>query len=445
MGFRDRLKNRRIVKWLRNRRVVQWAKLKLGFVDLPPLRGFVYLDENAVISLLASTTGGITDQQSTRKRKRISGSITSMIPGAKGNIGTSREKSSEVVRRYVIQSNFTEFYGLRKEDLKLSDNADANEGVTLPAQHELKATIDGIEMAEEGLERGDLMELNVELGSHDVFKIYKAIDLFSQIVESLPAGSAPISELESGDFSIDDMDSLIELVDKFLIGLVPIVGKVQNYGLVHDDEKAYVAQKDLLDNEEIEYDSFSIVGFVDEEKLWQDSTRFLFDKREYTAYCRLNNNRFKDDWIPLKLMNVVDSVSEGTSESVQKLPELFNLDSETTPERSVDEGQDLVRNDVVQYLKRIPEDIDDGTIDEIAAEIAETVNEPSLDTEKRESLLEESERLIQERDITLDIADITRARAIGAVIAENTDNTETNYTDSESDWFLEVDFISIYW
>uniref|UniRef100_UPI0015EF90F2 DUF6414 family protein n=1 Tax=Halorhabdus salina TaxID=2750670 RepID=UPI0015EF90F2 len=78
------------------------------------------MEEDAVVSLLASTTGGITEQQTTGQKKRISSSITGNLgagpASVKSSIGAAKEESSEVVRQYVIESNFKELYDMRKDE-----------------------------------------------------------------------------------------------------------------------------------------------------------------------------------------------------------------------------------------------------------------------------------------------------------------------------------------
>ena len=434
-------KRRWIVRWMGNSRLVRWIKMKLGFVDLPPLREFVYLDESSLISLLASTTGGITDQQSTRQRKRISGSITGILPGNQGDIGATKEKTSEIVRQYVIQSNFTEFYELRKGDLKLSDQIKSNSAI--PLQGTRTTELDGFEVSDSELKRGDMIELEVELGSHDLYKIYKAVDLLGEIIESLPDDSDPISEIESEEFSGGNVSDIIELIGKFLIGLVPIEGEVENYGVVKSDSQAYIGEKSVLEKQDIEYDSFSIVGSVKESAMWQDTTRFLFDENEYTAYCRIDDPQLEEDWMPLKLMDVVDGIEEGASESIQQLPNEFDLDDDSGSSNTVEKGRKIVNSDIKIYLSYIS-DLDDDTINQVANDISSRVETDNLQTEDREQFMRLSEEAIEQEE-QLDIDEVNKVRIIGNVITENDVDTQSGTDDTETDWYLKVDFVSIYW
>jgi len=70
-------------------RLLDWVKAKLGYVNDLPLREFVYLDETSVISLIASTTGGITEQKSTVKRRQISGSIKGGLGDKTSSLGAT--------------------------------------------------------------------------------------------------------------------------------------------------------------------------------------------------------------------------------------------------------------------------------------------------------------------------------------------------------------------
>lgn len=447
-----------IIRWfsLKTKGLIRWVKLKLGLIDEPPLREFVYLDENAVISLLASTTGGITEWQTTFQRSQISSSITgSLSPtggtqGAKasGKISASQEKASEIVRRYVIQSNFTELYDLRKDHLILSDRQDANEGITteFPIQSDNSPiSIEGLDVQTEELKRGNLLELDVELGSHDVYKIYKAFDLFYDIFESLPNWSEIASNIESEDFSADDFKSLIDIIDKFLTGLVPIVGRLQNYGIVQDGNKAYIVEKSLLEDEGIAYDTVSVVGFVKEDELWQDSTRFLFDESEYTVYCRIDDVQISDQWVPLKLLDVIDDATGGTSESVQNLPEVFNMNSDSdSPETSIDLNHEIIKEDVKRYIDRIAEDISETDKQDIANRLVQKTDARTLNIDIRERTLKEVGQILEE-DYGAELDVIDQTDIYGDVLFRDAETRSQLYRDSETDWFLEVSFISIYW
>lgn len=447
-----------ILRWtsLRINSLIRRIKLRLGLVDEPPLREFVYLDETAVISLIASTTGGVTEQQSTLKRSQISSSITSNLSAKGGaasaglgsSISATQEKSSEVVRRYVIQSNFTELYDLRKDDLRMSDQIDSQDAVIASSPNNTTDSIDsldGLYVQKQNLERGHLIELDVKLGSHDIYKIYKALDLFYDIFESLPNWSEVSAEMENENVSVDDFEKLIELIDKFLTGLVPIVGHVQNYGLVHKDDEAHIYQKSTLDAAGIEYETISIVGFVEEDKLWEDSSRFLFEESEYTAYCRVEDVKVSDEWVPLKLMDVVESISSETSESIQNLPEMFRLDSTNgSPSVSKETNQELVREEVEQYIDRVTENSPGEAKVEILDEVVQTVEAGPLDIDSREAMLMRAKEKLEEQDHDLVSEEDERRIKTDILVRESEEEAQFS-TASDADWFLDVNFISIYW
>jgi len=198
-------------------RLLDWVKAKLGYVNDLPLREFVYLDETSVISLIASTTGGITEQKSTVKRRQISGSIKGGLGDKTSSlgatVGATKEKSSEAVRRYVIQSNFKELYEMRATDMVISDEYDPSLSVPRRAWNGLTSIPSRVRDsgAEEDepeppteveFRRGDLAEVNVNLGSHEVYNFYTAVGSMAEMFDLFPEDSEMSQQLDTEEFSM---------------------------------------------------------------------------------------------------------------------------------------------------------------------------------------------------------------------------------------------------
>lgn len=154
--------------WLRRRRRERrWRKAERK--ERGPLREFVYLDEVAVYSLIASQVGlvvtEITDTQATSLQTELSSGIGVSTPlkaevGSKLQAGESQ--SSQVLRKAIIQTTFEQ----------LRDAAERSKALKLRAEPDLAPvqSLDDIKRLATGdgsslvvppgrLVRGDLVEL----------------------------------------------------------------------------------------------------------------------------------------------------------------------------------------------------------------------------------------------------------------------------------------------
>lgn len=446
-----------VLRWLSLRYNSAAYRIKdfLGWTETPPLREFVYLDETAVISLIASTTGGVTEQQSTLKRSQISSSITGNLsptggsPGLKGTVGATHEQSSEVVRKYVIQSNFTELYELREDDLVIPDEDASYDTLSFgskESEQETAGEIGELDLETEEIERGNLIEIDIELSSHDIYRVYKALDLLYDVFDTIPDW-VDVSQEAQGDISLKDMDTLTKMMDEFLRGLVPIVGEAKSYGVVVTEGEAYIGEKSTLDSNNIDYEPLNIVGFVEEDLLWQDSSRFLFSGSEYTAYCRIEGVEVSNEWVPLKLIDVVANIAPDAGKSLRNLPDSFNLDVEeddstSATGRSIDEMRLILRD----YIRRTTEAIPESVIDNVVEEAIGEIESDDISIDQQEELLKQAILVVENTGYGSSVVSEDRMRSIKTDVLFRERDTEQRQNElSTNGYFLEVNFIAIYW
>ncbi|MFH5800445.1 hypothetical protein [Haladaptatus sp. CMAA 1911] len=430
-------------------RVIDWVKVKLGYVSVPPLREFVYLDETSVVSLIASTTGGVTEQKSTVKRRQISGSIKGGLGGKNpllnGNIGGTRERSSEAVRRYVIQSNFKELYEMRAEDMVIADEYDPKLSIPKRIWNRIlgksnERTFD----SEVDFVRGSLAEVNINLGSHEVYDFYTAMASIAEMFDTFPKIEELEGNIEDQELSLEKLEAFSDLIEHLMAGLVPIVGEVVDYGVLVRDESAEIVSKEYAEENNIELDRLNIVGFVDSDKFWQEETRFLFDDDEYTVYCRLDSEEVSDDWMPIKLIAVVDSILSGTGESLEDIPDMFEKDENDTV---ISNKTDLdLRSRLEDYLEVLETEanleIESGTAEEVLEITLQDVGGTTQRLEGVEESIERLEKELESKNIDYNLSDDTRADTIDNLLSRDFD-TITKH--EKRDWYLEVSFTAIYW
>jgi hypothetical protein len=440
-------------------RLLDWVKAKLGYVNDLPLREFVYLDETSVISLIASTTGGITEHKSTVKRRQISGSIKGGLGDKTSSlgatVGATKEKSSEAVRRYVIQSNFKELYEMRATDMVISDEYDPSLSVPRRAWNGLTSIPSRVRDsgAEEDepeppteveFRRGDLAEVNVNLGSHEVYNFYTAVGSMAEMFDLFPEDSEMSQQLDTEEFSMGELGAFSELIDHLLAGLVPIVGEVEDYVVVMRDEEPIIVRKQDATDDGEEYEPLNIVGFVDSEKFWQEETRFLFDDDEYTVYCRLDGDEVSNDWMPIKLLSVVESIIPELGESVGEIPETFERVNTADPSTSKNEVE--LRPRLHSYLEELEDaglDINADEVNDVLDAVLAEFGGTSSRVEGIEDAIGELEDELEQRGYQYDIDPERRLEVMGDLLSEDLDTLSR--TGESNEWYLEVSFTAIYW
>lgn len=430
-------------------RGIDWVKTKLGYVSVPTHREFVYLDETSVISLIASTTGGITEQKSTVKRRQISGSIKGGLGDKSSslgaNVGATKERETQATRRYVIQSNFKELYDMRADDMIIADEYDETESVPRKIWNALTPSSSRIPIHETEVNRGDLAEINVDLGSHKVYNFYTAVGSIAEIYDVFPDDSQFVDELESEEFSIEILNAFSELVEHLLAGLVPIVGEVKNYGVVVEDDTPKIISKEYASKNDIEYDQLNIVGFVNSGKFWQEETRFLFEDDEYSVYCRLDNDEVMDEWMPIKLASVISSIDSDLGDSVHDLPEAFEI-SDTNAER---ERQDQIklRPRLEKFIGDLQDktslDIEQSSVDNVVEATLEETGKTTTRIEAIEEALKQLEQELDSRGYDYEISLSERGDIVDEILSDNFE--DLNQGDEEDEWYLGVSFTAIYW
>lgn len=430
-------------------RGIDWTKTKLGYVTVPPLREFVYLDETSVISLIASTTGGVTEQKSTVKRRQISGSIKGGLgdktSSLNANIGATKERSSEATRRYVIQSNFKELYEMRADDMVISDEYEPHTSVPRRLWNRLISNDEPQPVTEVDFSRGDLAEVNVNLGSHEVYDFYTAVGSMAEMFDLFPEDSEFSQHLDAEEFSMRELRAFSELIEHLLAGLVPIVGEVKDYGVIVEDDKPAIVHKNYASESEAECEPLNIVGFVNSDKFWQEETRFLFDDDEYTVYCRLDSEGVSDDWMPIKLLSVVDSIVSGLGESINEIPETFESPDPDTP---IGERNEISLQPRLEwYLNELEDepglDVESEEAEDVIQSVLSGIGKTTSRIEGIEDAIRKLKSELDSRGHEYDLDEAKQDDLIDEVLSRDFETLARG--GERNEWYLEVSFTAIYW
>jgi hypothetical protein len=134
---------------------------------------------------------------------------------------------------------------------------------------------------------------------------------------------------------IAELSSISSIIETLHVGLVPIRGRAVDYSVVvfdsPDDEDLIVHHR-LLEN----LNGFSgftahplfVVGVAEQTLFWKDIRRVLFAGQRFRILCRVAGDGVSKSWVPLKLLQVLSSMSPDIGKQIDKLSrgDLFELD-----------------------------------------------------------------------------------------------------------------------
>ncbi|MFG2038132.1 hypothetical protein [Dactylosporangium sp. NPDC048998] len=321
--------------WRQRRRRKKAAILQAERLLNNPLREFVYLDEVSITSLVSSLLGKVpsefTDTSNVVvKAQRNVGFDTDAGP-IKVKLGfgtdTTRTDDAKVQSKATIQALFKRLHQEVKSTL-----------LTIPpgpkAMHPTKADIERalrgvageatkqwiVEPAQ--LQRGSLVELQVELQADPIFRLSAMVSTFTDLVEE---GSKTFRGIDEN--SLRELSSTNAILEKLMAGLVPLKCRIVDYlaiatpqgeTLIH--RSAYEILASQKDNPA---HNVFLVGVVERSSFWKDIRRVLFSGSHFRVLCRLNDDGVTREWTAVKLAHMFSEVAPTFRQAVEQ----FSLDA----------------------------------------------------------------------------------------------------------------------
>lgn len=291
------------------------------------LREFVYLDEVSVYSLIASRLGPIaaefTKTETTSLQGEILGSLGVNSGIAEGGISSRVLKAqtygSQVLRKSIVQTQFKELYELELESLIVRPIAKNNKAPVVRDIGFLETYVgDDWVINPANLTRGQLLEVEVQLEAETIFRISAVISAILEILEENP-------DLFGVNFyeNIIQVKAIDRLLEKLLVGLVPIRGFVIDYRVVEREGQQWIVHNEILKQISMT-DSYLvyplyIVGVAEQSLFWKDIRRILFSKACFRVLCRLTQDNIQTSWMPVKLVQVLETVAPDLAEQIDRL------------------------------------------------------------------------------------------------------------------------------
>lgn len=291
-----------------------------------PLREFVYIDATSLYSLMAARIGAVPseylDTSSSYSKRTLNGKgMFDSLPGnPEASFGFERSATAtyQVTRKSSLQALFRDFYQREEQLLLTTPSLQRYRRKNHPAQvtglQHLKAESsigNGWVVAEEQLRRGTLVEFQVTLSTDNIYKIASTGDTLARLIRESP-------KVFGFDLlpSMEEVQSIIDVLQKLMVGLIPIRAEVRNYRVVDDAQgNRFIAHTSALEKiPGVRSQPFDLVGVVEPELFWKDIRRCLYSDQEFSVFARVESNGLRPDWIPVKL-------AEALKDAVPSLPQ----------------------------------------------------------------------------------------------------------------------------
>lgn len=326
--------------WLRRKRRDRAARRRTA-----ALREFVYLDEVSVFSLLASRLGPIATEFTENQRASLKAEVA--------GIGSSVEAGSQVLRKSIVQTSFKDLYELESKSLVLRP---LDHKTKLPKIDNIRHAIsskevliaDGWIIDPENLTRGNLIEAEVQLEASDIFRVSSVLSTILEIIDENPE----MFGVEGPNLTQGKAAGRV--LDKLLVGLVPISGVAIDYQTVAVDDKEWIVHRKLLaslaDAESLSTYPLHVVGVAEQSLFWKDVRRVLFSNARFRVLCRLAQDALTHSWTPVKLANILDLVKPGLGDQIDTLGSvvLASMVNASSTDQTADR-RELVRKALIRY------------------------------------------------------------------------------------------------
>lgn len=310
--------------WRRKRRIKRAARGRQS-----PLREFVYLDETSVCSLVAARVGSIAETLTATQSESLQSEVGASI-GASGVANAALDsrvtgvqaRSSQILRKTIIQSTFKELHDMEKDRLVIKPTASSDRFKMWREVQDLtnalrSAACDTWVIDASSLQRGRLFEVEVELATEPLYHCSAMASAISGMIQDNPQLHRLLDH--SG---IAQMAAVNQLLERLIADLIPIRGRLLGYRSLTVDGHEWLLHEQALsslpsgivEQTRVVY----AVGVAEQPLFWKDIRRVLFSGSRYLMLCRLAQNGVRESWTPVKLSHVLEAVAPKFGQALEE-------------------------------------------------------------------------------------------------------------------------------
>ncbi|MFC8936628.1 hypothetical protein ACFT1B_00575 [Streptomyces griseoincarnatus] len=359
----------------------------------------MYLDEVSVTSLISSRKGAIpaeiTETFSSSARTEMTSAVESDLKVLKLSGGSVLEstqtKDRQVLRKATIQATFRDLYLHEQDKLALSPIPSET---PVPTLSQIRGYFRSPEQASSSpwfispqrLNRGDLVEVEVELQADPIFQVSTFLSSFLDMITDSEELAGQVDQTQAA--KVREFNAILE---RLRVGLIPIRCRITDYRTVHTVAGDCLVHHRVLqelpqEERPTSYPTY-LVAVTEQDLYWKDTRRILFSNAEVRILCRLNRTGIQSSWNAVKLADMVGSVLPEFSEMMsnvgaEALQAMMNNSQDSSS--SEQEGEALVTfAQLVASHNGI--DLDDSAtaeIERLAQQNAHLLSDDDLDEER---------------------------------------------------------------
>ena len=327
------------------------------------MREFVYLDEVSVYSLLASRLGPLaaefTDTQTRSLSNESAAGLSGQVWGVGGEASTrtveSQGASSQVLRKSTIQASFKEFFDIESERVRLKA---AREPTGLPSFRSWEEVVNFASSAQNQVQqfvwrpgelaRGETIECEVSIKTDP---IYRFTTIFSSMADIIQDSPEFFPQFPPAVFA--QAAGMNRIVDKLLVGLIPLRATALDFVSVTDGFDEYVVDRRAVADgiSGCQAIPLELVGVTERTLYWKDISRVLFSNQSFRLMARVSVAGLQHEWKAIKLADLL-------SEAVPTLARDMQASSQqviSALSGGAPQTEPVLARAVVDYAERLAE------------------------------------------------------------------------------------------
>ena len=329
------------------------------------LREFVYLDEVSVYSLIASRLGPVatefTDTEAASLQDEMNSSVGGGVGFAKGEMRSraldAHTSGSQVLRKSIVQTTFKELYELEQDAFAIRPISAETQPPIASQLDDLKAVAErdtdaGWMIDPELLARGQLYEAEVELETEAIFRVSAVLSAILGMTQDSPEVFGGTNHKE-----LVQAESVNRILEKLLVGLVPVRGRLIEYEFVTVRGKEWLVHCRLLNqlslDDTLQRRPVYVVGVAEQSLFWKDIRRVLFSGSPFRVLCRVAQDGIQESWTPIKLAHVLDAVAPDLGQQIEVAGHgaLAVMSDAGRSDRGTERHTDCMREALLTYAK----------------------------------------------------------------------------------------------
>ncbi|MEW2388461.1 hypothetical protein AB0933_08890 [Streptomyces venezuelae] len=223
-------------------------------------------------------------------------------------------RDSQVLRKATIQATFKDLHDHEKRTNPLMVRPETATGDTpdwsrISAELTSRAYIYAEQswvLGRDRLNRGDLIEIDVNLRADATFRVSSIISTMSDLVSN-PHLAASIDPED-----MQEAQAINEILESLMAGLVPLKCRMVDYSAYVINGVEYAIHRKLEptlpESVKLTRKSLYVVGVTEQSLYWKDIRRVLFSDSPVRILCRIGTSGIQSRWTPIKLSEVLKEI-----------------------------------------------------------------------------------------------------------------------------------------